>query len=151
MPPTGGTLTATMETSDAVARRALPPVPRTGSVQETRQAAAQQFVAGMRAGAAAFCDAGGALSAVVAEVVPPARHRRARCRVVLRHAGGAQVDTTFLGPAGAATLAAREWFAGEIRRWLAAGRQPELSWPVPDPAAAPGGQVVDVSAWAAAG
>jgi hypothetical protein len=140
-----------METTDAVVRRPLPPVPRPGSVQETRQAAAQQFVAGMRAGAAGFGAAGGALSAVVAEVVPPARHRRARCRVVLRHAGGAQADTTFLGPAGAPTLAAREWFAGEICRWLAAGRQPDASRPDPDAAAATGAQVVDVSAWAAAG
>lgn len=139
-----------METTDAVVRRPLPPVPRPGSEQETRQAAAQQFVAGMRAGAAAFGAAGGALSAVVAEVVPPARHRRARCRVVLRNAGGAQTDTTFLGPAGAPTLAAREWFAEEIRRWLVAGRHRDAAWLVPDPAA-PGGSAVDVCAWAAAG
>ena len=140
-----------METTDAVVRRSLPPVPRPGSGQETRQAAAQQFVAGMRAGAAGFRDAGGAVSAVVSEVVPPARHRQARCRVVLRHAGGAEDDTTFLGPAGAPTLAAREWFAAEIRRWLASGRQGDMSWPAPDPTAVPGGQVVDVSARAAAG
>lgn len=96
-----------MQTRDAVVRRPLPPVPRPGSAQEIRQAADQQFVAGMRAGATGFTAAGGALSAVVAEVVPPARHRRARCRMVLRYAGGAQSDTTFLGPAGAPTLAAR--------------------------------------------
>jgi hypothetical protein len=140
-----------METTDAVVRRPLPPVPLPGSAQETRQAAAQQFVAGMRAAAVAFSAAGDALSAVVAEAVPPARHRRARCRVVLRHAGGAQADTTFLGPAGAPTLAAREWFAAEIRRWLAAGRQADAPWPAHDPAAGPGGQVVDVCAWAVAG
>ena len=131
-------------------RRPLPPVPRPGDVQETRQAAAQQFVSGMRAGAADFAVAGGALSAIVAEVVPPARHRRSRCRTVLRYAGGSQCDTTFLGPAGAPTLAARESFAAEIRRCLATGRQREASWLVADPAA-PGGRAVDVCAWSAAG
>ena len=144
------TLTATMDTRDAVVRRPLPPVPRPGSAQETRQAAAQQFVAGMRAAATGFAAAAGAMSAVVAEVVPPARHRRARCRLVLRHSGGSQSDTTFLGPAGAPTLAAREWFDGEICRWLATDRQREAPWLIPDPAA-PGGQAVDVCAWAAAG
>ena len=139
-----------MDTRDAVVRRTLPPVPRSGSAQETRQAAAQQFVAGMRAAAARFATAGGATSAVVAEVVPPARHRRARCRTVLRYAGGSQIDTTFLGPAGAPTLAARESFDGEIRRWLAAGRPRDGVWLVADPAT-PGGQAIDVCAWAAAG
>lgn len=136
--------------TDAVVRRPLPPVPRPGSAQETRQAAAQQFVAGMRAGAAASSAAGGALSAVVAEVVPPARHRRCRCRMVLRCAGGVESDTTFLGPAGVPTLAAREGFDGEIRRWPAGGRRREAPWLLADPAA-PGGQAVDVCAWAATG
>jgi hypothetical protein len=104
----------------------------------------------MRAAAAGFAAAGGALSAVVAEAVPPARHRRARCRLVLRYSGGAQADTTFLGPAGAPTLAAREWFDGEIRRWLASGRHREEPWLLADPAA-PDGQAVDVCAWATAG
>ena len=131
-------------------RRPLPPVPSAGDVQETRQAAAQQFVWGMRAGAADFAAAGAALSAIVAEVVPPARHRRSRCRTVLRYADGSQCDTTFLGPAGAPTLAAREWLAAEIRRYLAAGQQREASWLVAD-AAAPGGRAVDVCAWSAAG
>jgi hypothetical protein len=139
-----------METRDAVVRRTLPPVPRSGSAQETRQAAAQQFVAGMRAAAAGFAAASGGQSTVVAEVVPPARHRRARCRVVLRYAGGAESDTTFLGPAGAPTLAAREWFEGEIRHWLAAAAPRDPSWLVTDPAV-PGGSAVDVCAWAAAG
>jgi hypothetical protein len=149
MPATGGTPPATGEEGDAVVRRALPPVPRSGDPQETRQAAAQQFVAGMRAGAAGFAAAAGALSAVVAEVVPPARHRRSRCRMVLRSAGGAQTDTTFLGPTGTPTLAAREFFDGEIRRWLATGQRREAPWLLADPAV-PGGQAVDVCAWAAA-
>jgi hypothetical protein len=144
------TLTATMETIDAVVRRPLPPVPRAGDAKETRQAAAQQFVSRMRARAAEFAAAGGAVSAVVAEVVPPARHRRCRCRTVLRYASGTQSDTTFLGPAGAPTLAAREWFDAEIRRWLADGGRRDPAWLVADPAA-PGGEAVDVCAWAAAG
>ena len=138
-----------METRDAVVQRPLPPVPRSGNAQETRQAAAQEFVARMRARAAAFAAAGGALSAVVAEAVPPARHRRCRCRIVLRHAGGVHSDTTFLGPAGAPTLAAREWFDWQIRRWLAAGRRRDPDWLVADPAA-PDGEAVDICAWLAA-
>jgi hypothetical protein len=137
-----------METIDAVVRRPLPPVPRSGDAQETRQAAAQHFVSRMRARAAGFAAAGGAVSAVVAEVVPPARHRRSRCRTVLRYAGGVESDTTFLGPAGAPTLAAREWFDAEIRRWLAAGARRDPLWLVADPAA-PDGEAVDVCAWAA--
>jgi hypothetical protein len=142
-----GTLTADMETMDAVVQRPLPPVPRSGDAQEIGQAAAQQFVSRIRAGAADFAAAGGALSAVVAEVVPPARHRRSRCRTVLQYADGLQSDTTFLGPAGAPTLAALEWFDGEIRRWLAAGRRRDVPWPAAD-LAPPGGRVVDVCACA---
>jgi hypothetical protein len=144
-----GTLTATMETMDAVVRRPLPPVPRSGSAQETRQAAEQLFVARMRSRAAALAAAGGAVSAVIAEVVPPARHRRARCRAVLRHPDGSQTDTTFVGPAGLPTLAAREWFDGAIRRWLAGGGRRDPAWLVADPGAQ-GGVAVDISAWQAA-
>ena len=138
-----------METTNAVAPRPLPPVPRPGNALETRQAAAQAFVARMRTRAAAFAAAGGAVFAVVAEVVPPARHRRSRCRIVLRYSGGRQSDTTFLGPPGAPTLAAREWFDEEIRRWLADGGWRDGAWLVPDPAV-PGGEAIDVCAWAAA-
>lgn len=137
-----------MGTSPAVVRRPLPPVPRSGRAHENGQAAAQQFVARMRAGAAGFAAAGGAPWAVVAEVVPPARHRRSRCRMVLRHPGGADLDTTFLGPAGRPTLAAHEWFAAEIRRWLAAGQPRETPWLVADPGT-PGGLAVDVCVWTA--
>jgi hypothetical protein len=45
-------------------------------------------------------------------------------------------------------LAAREWFAGEIRRWLADGRRRDPDWLVADPAA-PGGEAVDIDAWIA--
>jgi hypothetical protein len=137
-----------METRDAVVPRPLPPVPRSGNALETRQAAAH-FVARMRARAAAFAAAGGALSTVVAEAVPPARHRRSRCRIVLRYPGGVHSDTAFLGPAGAPTFAAREWFDGEIRRWLADGGRRDPDWLVADPAA-PGGEAVDIDAWIAA-
>ena len=59
---------------------------------------AQQFVARLRSSAADFAGAAGAESAVVREAVPPARHRRARCRLVLRYVDGTEIDVTFLGP-----------------------------------------------------
>lgn len=142
-------LTATMETTDAAVRRTLPPVPRSGDQQQIQQAAAQQFVVRMRAGAAGFAAAAGAESAVVPEVVPPARHRRSRCRTVLRYPGGTESDVTFLGPVGHPTLAAREWFDLEIQRWLATGRLRDAAWLVADPGA-PGGVAVDVCAWGTA-
>ena len=68
---------------------------------------------------------------------------------MLRYPGGVQSDTTFLGPAGAPTLAAREWFDGQIRRWLAAGGCRDQVWLVADPAASDG-EAVDICAWLAA-
>ena len=50
-------------------------------------------------GDAGFATAAGAQSAVVREAVPPARHRRSRCRVVLQWDDGEESDVTFLGPA----------------------------------------------------
>ena len=93
-----------METIHAGRRRSLPPVPRTaidGAMPlETVASAgalalslvgrtppcddAQRFVTGLRSAATEFAAAAGAESAVVREAVPPARHRRSRCRVVLR-------------------------------------------------------------------
>jgi hypothetical protein len=127
--------------ADTSGRRILPPVPRAADP-------AQEFVSGLRASAAAFAAAAGASSAVVREAVPPARHRRARCRLVLRSADGAQLDVTFLGPAGRADASARQLFDRSIRRWLAAGRPRSGAWPVTDPAAQKG-VTVDLDAWVA--
>jgi hypothetical protein len=87
----------------------------------------------------------------VREAVPPARHRRARCRLVLRDADGTETDVSFLGPAGAPTGSpSRHDFDRQIRRWLSAGRPRDAAWTVPD-ADAPDGVAVDVPAWLAAG
>ena len=110
---------------------------------------AQQFVARLRAAAADFAEAAGAESAVVREAVPPARHRRARCRLVLRYADEAEVDVTFLGPAGLPGSPSRHGFDRQIRRWLKAGQRREDAWLVDD-LEAPDGLAVDLSAWLAA-
>jgi hypothetical protein len=153
-----------METMHAGGRRTLPPVPRTDAgplrigTPETAEGddgvespldPAQAFVARLRGSAAAFAAAAGADSAVVREAVPPARHRRARCRVVLRHADGTETDLTFLGSAGTPGTPSRHGFDRQIERWLAAGQRREDGWTVADPDA-PGGVAVDVSAWTAA-
>jgi hypothetical protein len=108
----------------------------------------QLFVARLRAAAADFAEAAGATSAVVCEAVPPARHRRSRCRVVLRYAGDREADVTFLGPAGAPGSPSRHGFDRQIRRWLGSGQPREEAWLVPDPEA-PDGTAIDVSAWLA--
>jgi hypothetical protein len=160
-----------METMHAAGRRLLPPVPRPArrgaSVRpasirrvdpvEPRDAepaigesdAAQQFVARLRAAAGDLAAAAGAESAVVREAVPPARHRRARCRVVLRYAAGVEADITFLGPAGEPGSPSRHSFDRQIRRWLGGGQRRDDAWLVADPDA-PDGVAVDVNAWVAA-
>jgi hypothetical protein len=137
-----------METMHAAGRRNLPPVPRAGTELEQRADAAQEFVARLRSAATDFAAAAGAKSAVVPEVVPPARHRRSRCRVVLRYADGTESDLTFLGPVGSPARQ-RLGFDHQIQRWLSAGQLREPSWLVPDPDAADG-VAVDVPAWLAA-
>ena len=164
-----------METMHAAGRRTLPPVPRAGrrgrygcaDTPTERLApepiapagapndgglhesdAAQRFVARLRAGAADFAAAAGAGSAVVREAVPPARHRRSRCRVVLRYADGTETDVTFLGPAGEPGAPSRHGFDRQIRRWLGDGQRRDDAWLVPDPDAS-GGFAVDVTAWVA--
>jgi hypothetical protein len=112
--------------------------------------AAQQFVARLRSAAADFAEAAGAESAVVREAVPPARHRRSRCRVVLRFADDVESDVTFLGPAGSPGRPSRHGFDRQIRRWLSGGQPREAAWLVTDPDA-PDGVAVDVSAWLAEG
>jgi len=154
-----------METMHAAGRRTLPPVPRAsrGRTAEAGPApvappvaptdpetdGAQRFVARLRAAAADFAAAAGADSAVVTEAVPPARHRRARCRVVLRYADDTEVDLTFLGPAGEPGSPSRHGFDRQIRRWLGAGQVRDDAWLVHDPDA-PERIAVDVSAWLAA-
>ena len=110
---------------------------------------AQQFVARLRAAAADFAEAAGAVSAVVREAVPPARHRRARCRVVLQFADESDADITFLGQAGSPGRPSRHGFDRQIRRWLTAGQRREDAWLVADPDARDG-LAVDLSAWASA-
>ena len=149
-----------MDTMHAAGRRTLPPVPRitaepvcdpvevTADVGRTDDPA-QAFVARLRAAAAAFAAAAGADAAVVREAVPPARHRRARCRVVFRYTQGSEADLTFLGSAGTPGTPSRHGFDRQIEHWLAAGQRREDGWVVADPDA-PDGVAVDVSAWTAA-
>ncbi len=110
---------------------------------------AQLFVAGLRSSAADFAGAAGADSAVVREAVPPARHRRARCRLVLRFADGDLADVTLLGPAGAPGRPSRHGFDRQILRWLGSGLAQDRAWLVDDPDA-PDGLAVDLTAWVAA-
>lgn len=140
-------------------RRSLPPVPRPAADRLIARRAtagrkgpedsAQQFVARLRGAARDFAAAAGAESAVVPEAVPPARHRRARCRVVLRHADGRETDLTFLGPVDR-PVAEGPAFDAAIRGWLGAGQDRSGAWLVPD-ADAPDGVAVDLTAWLAAG
>ncbi|HEV7211049.1 MAG TPA: hypothetical protein VGN47_04970 [Blastococcus sp.] len=148
--------TPLLETMHAAGRRRLPPVPRPGNEVASPAShptpapdAAQEFVARLRAAAAEFAAAAGAESAVVREAVPPARHRRSRCRVVLRYADGIERDLTFLGPVGAPGRLTRVGFDRQIQRWLGAGPFEEETWLVSDPDAQDG-VAVDVSAWLAA-
>ncbi len=139
-----------METMQATGRRSLPPVPRRGQGPEYQSdAAAQRFVARLRSAAADFAAVAGAESAVVREAVPPARHRRSRCRVVLRYADGGESDLTFLGPVGRSSTPSRVGFELQIQRWLGAGQRRDPAWLVPD-ADASDGLAVDVTAWLAA-
>ena len=163
-------LIITMETIHAGRRRSLPPVPRTAIDSamplETVASAsalalslvaadspvddAQRFVSGLRSAASEFAAAAGAESAVVREAVPPARHRRARCRVVLRSAEGEVTDLTFVGDVGSPSAAAQAAFALDTARWLAGGQVRDRAWLVAD-ADAHDGTAVDLSAWRAAG
>ena len=112
--------------------------------------AGQAFVARLRARGAVFAQAAGAESAVVREVVPPARHRRSRCRVVLRSADGTETDLTFVGERRRTGSSTEEIFDAGITHWLAGGRLHDPAWLVPDPEAADG-VAVDVTAWLATG
>ena len=111
---------------------------------------AQDFVSRLRAAAGDFAAAAGADSAVVREAVPPARHRRSRCRVVLRYPDGGEADLTFLGAVGRPGTPAWQGFDMQIQRWLGTGQQRQAAWLVED-LEAPDGIAVDVPAWLAAG
>ena len=108
------------------------------------------FVERLRSAAPDFAAAAGAESAAIPEVVPPARHRRARCRVVLRYADDTEADVTFLGLTGSPGSPSRHGFDRQIRRWFGAGQHRATAWLVPDDEASDG-VAVDISAWAAAG
>jgi hypothetical protein len=109
---------------------------------------AQDFVSRLRSAADDFAAAAGAETAVVREAVPPARHRRSRCRVVLRYPDGSEADLTFLGAVGRPGTPAWEGFDQQIQRWLGAGQQRQDAWVVED-TDAPDGTAVDVPAWLA--
>ncbi len=127
---------------------AVPLLPVPAHRPAAPQDAAQEFVTQLRASAPALAAAAGAESAVVREVVPPARHRRSRCRVVLRSAEGAETDVTFLGPVSSAAATPESAFDRQIESWLAAGPGHGGDWLVPDDEA-PDGVAVDVTAWSA--
>ena len=110
---------------------------------------AQAFVTRVRSAAADFAAAAGAESAVVCEVVPPARHRRARCRLVFQYADGSERDLTFLGAAGA-PVRSRLSFDRHIQGWLRSGQVCESAWLVADADTADG-RAIDVAAWLATG
>ena len=128
---------------------AVPLLPVPARRPAVPQDTAQEFVTRLRASAPALAAAAGAESAVVREVVPPARHRRSRCRVVLRSSGGAQTDLTFLGPVSSAAAAPERAFDLQIRTWLASELGGGGDWLVPDEDS-PDGVAVDVTARSAA-
>ncbi len=137
---------------DTALRPLVPPLPSVVRPPLGQVDVAQDFVNGLRAAAPRFAVAAGAGSAVVREAVPPARHRRARCRVVLRTDGGGERDLTFLGPVSRPAGAPDPAFAQLIQQWL--GAQPDGDgerggeWLVADDEA-PGGVAVDLTAWRA--
>ena len=133
---------------DTALRPAVPPLPAPVRRPAAPMDAAQEFVARLRAAASSLAAAAGADTAVVREVVPPARHRRSRCRVVLRFAGGGETDLTFLGPVSSAAAAPERAFDLQIRAWLSSELGQAGSWLVPDDEA-PDGVAVDVTAWSA--
>ena len=146
--PSGGRTAENCDVDTAL-RPAVPPLPAPVRRPAAPLEAAQEFVTRLRASASSLAAAAGADTAVVREVVPPARHRRSRCRVVLRFAGRGETDVTFLGPVSSATAAPERAFDLQIRAWLSCDPGREGSWLVADDEA-PDGVAVDVTAWSAA-
>jgi hypothetical protein len=128
------------------ALRPAVPLPAVTPHADDQPDAAQEFVNRLRSAAPAFAVAAGAETAVVREVVPPARHRRSRCRLVLRFSGEVEVDLTFLGSASRGTALAHDLDA-QIENWLASDRSNESAWLVSDDES-PDGLAIDVTAWA---
>jgi hypothetical protein len=107
-------------------------------------------VSELRAAASRFAAAAGAVTAVVAEAVPPARHRRARCRVVLLTAAGVEREVAFAGAAGRPAPGGAAAFTDGIAGWLAAaGDVAGGSAPAVPAPRGPAAGVVDVPAWLA--
>jgi hypothetical protein len=131
---------------DTALRPVVPPLPAMVRLPDGQVDVAQDFVNRLRAAAPQFAIAAGAGSAVVREAVPPARHRRARCRVVLRHADGTERDLTFLGPVSRPAVMPDRTFEQQVQQWLAAGLEGEGEWLVADDEA-PDGVAVDLTAW----
>jgi hypothetical protein len=145
VPPASSSAEMDTVTSTATAARHMH---RDLDDDEDLETTTQIFVGKLRASARRFASAAGADSAIVREAVPPARHRRARCRVVLLYPAGQESDVTFLGPAS--TVAGKEitmsQFDTAIEQWLGAGQERSRRWLVRDEEAA-GGVAIDVTAW----
>jgi hypothetical protein len=137
---------------DTALRPIVPPLPTVVRLPEGQVDVAQELANRLRAAAGQFAVAAGAESAVIREVVPPARHRRARCRVVLRTRDRDDLDLTFLGPVSRPAVLPERTFEAQIERWLRAGhgtaRDGAGAWLVPDDEA-PDGRAVDLTAWGA--
>jgi hypothetical protein len=131
---------------DTALRPLVPPLPSAVRLPDGQVDVAQDFVNRLRGAAARFAEAAGARSAVVREVVPPARHRRARCRVVLRGSDGGERDLTFLGPVSRPAVVPDRTFEAQIQQWLAAAPVGAGAGWVPDDEA-PDGCAVDLVAW----
>ncbi|MGY1714392.1 hypothetical protein ACI78R_08030 [Geodermatophilus sp. SYSU D01106] len=131
---------------DTALRPVVPPLPSLVRVPEGQADAAQEFVNRLRAAAPRFAEAALAESAVVREVVPPARHRRARCRIVLRAADGGERDLTFVGTVDRPSPRPGPAFEEQIARWLAAAPAEEDAGLVDDDES-PDGVAIDLTAW----
>jgi hypothetical protein len=132
---------------DTALRPAVPPLPAVTRMSDGQPDVAQEFVSRLRAAAPAFAMAAGAETAVVREVVPPARHRRSRMRLVLRFPGEVEVDLTFLGPVSRTGIPPERDVDALVEAWLAGDRSNEQAWLVADDES-PDGLAVDVTAWA---
>ncbi|WP_204264555.1 hypothetical protein [Geodermatophilus normandii] len=133
---------------DTALRPVVPPLPAVVRLPDGQVDVAQEFVNRLRAAAPQFAIAAGAGSAVVREAVPPARHRRARCRVVLRGVDGTERDLTFLGPVSRPAVLPDRTFEQQVQQWLAARPEGEGAGLVADDEA-PDGVAVDLTAWTA--
>ncbi|MGR7023310.1 hypothetical protein [Geodermatophilus sp. URMC 62] len=138
---------------DTALRPVVPPLPAVVRLPPGQVDVAQEFVDRLRAAAGSFAAAAGAESAEVREVVPPARHRRARCRVVLRTGDRDELDLTFLGPVSRPATRPERSFEALVQEWLRAehrtARTGRGAWLVADDEA-PDGRAVDLVTWSTA-